>query len=147
MAQGTGMTESYLYFNFPIEIYQASFPIVRVAYLKNATKLALQKNISLLLCFGYLPPFWQFVFVASNLITIQMGQPTLGYQLWFASLSGPRDKPTSHAGLGDLRRELGTEVFNGVWGGNDNRLPKEWRISKSQKGGGNFLSSALVTFF
>ena len=55
MAHGTGMTESYLYFNFPIEIYQASFPIVRVAYLKNATKLALQKKISLLLCFGYLP--------------------------------------------------------------------------------------------
>ena len=51
MAHGTGMTESYLHFNFPIEIYQASFPIVRVAYLKNAIKLALQKKISLLLCF------------------------------------------------------------------------------------------------
>ena len=93
-------------------------------------------------------PFGRLFLLLPIYLLSKWGNPaTLGYQLRFAGLSGPRDKPTSHAGLGDLRGEPGTEMFNGVWGSNENRLPKERRISKSQKKGVKFLSSALVAFF
>ena len=84
------------------------------------------------LCLAYLPFFWQFVFVSFKLSTFQMGQPTLGYQLRFAGLSGPRDKPTSHVVKGELRSEPGTAMFNGVWGRDENKWPKE-RITQSTK--------------
>ena len=77
------------------------------------------------LCLVYLPFFWQFVFVSFKLSTFQMGQPTLGYQLRFAGLSGPRDKPTSHVVKGELRSEPGTAMFNGVWGRDENKAKRE----------------------